>query len=223
MRKAVVLLSGGIDSSTALYIARDRGFEPLGLIFDYGQRHKKEIGYAEKIARRARCKYKVIRFPFSWKGSSLLQKGAQLPSRRSFKGMKKGIPSTYVPGRNLVFLAVSVSLAESIGAEAVFIGAHSEDYSGYPDCRKSFFNAFRQAVSRGIKKSDLVKIYTPLMGKNKKNIIKEAIRLGVPIELTWSCYKGGKRPCGVCDSCRFRERGFRELKLKDPYLTHVES
>jgi 7-cyano-7-deazaguanine synthase len=216
MKKAIVLLSGGIDSATTLYLAKERGFKTLGLIFDYGQRHKKEIASAKKIAQKARSQYRVIRLPFSWKGSSLLDRNSGIPSGRSFKKIKTGIPSTYVPGRNLVFLAVSVSLAEAIGAQAVFIGAHSEDYSGYPDCRKDFFDAFRKTVKKGIKNKDSVKIYTPLIGKRKRDIIKEGIRLGVPIGLTWSCYKGLPRPCGACDSCRFRMRGFRELKLKDP-------
>ena len=216
-RKALVLLSGGIDSATALYIARDKGFRTLALIFDYGQRHKKEIDFAKRIARAARSPYRVLKASFPGRGSSILDKKEKIPVLRSFKRIKKGIPSTYVPARNLVFLALAVSFAESIKARAIFIGAHTDDYSGYPDCRKKFFDAFKRSVAAGTKDGRNIKIYTPLIGKNKKAIIREGMRLGVPFGSTWSCYTGGKAPCGVCDSCYFRKKAFKDLGIEDPY------
>ena len=215
--KALVLLSGGIDSATALFIAKDRGFRTLALIFDYGQRHKKEIDFAKRLSRAARSPYKVLKVSFPTRGSSLLDKKEKIPTLRPLKRIKKGIPRTYVPARNLVFLALATSFAESIGARAIFIGAHTEDYSGYPDCRKEFFDAFKHSIAKGTKDGKNIKIYTPLIGKNKKAIIKEGMRLGVPFRSTWSCYAGGKAPCGVCDSCYFRKKAFDGLGMRDPY------
>ncbi|MFC1576501.1 7-cyano-7-deazaguanine synthase QueC [Candidatus Omnitrophota bacterium] len=217
-KKAIVLLSGGIDSATTLYIARKKGFTPLALIFDYGQRHKKEIFLAKRLAKKARTPYKIIKLPFPGKASSLLDKGDPVPTGRSFKEIKKGIPSTYVPARNLIFLSIATSLAESIRASAIFIGAHRQDYSGYPDCRKEFFNKFKSVIASGTRDGKRIKIYTPLIDKRKKEIIKKGLDLKVPFRLTWSCYKGGKKPCGSCDSCLFRARAFRELGIKDPAL-----
>jgi len=217
MKKAVVLLSGGIDSLTALYIAKNRGFRPSCLIVDYGQRHKKEIGFAKRLAKIARCPYKIVKLSFPWKGGSLLDAARALPVSRPFWKIKKGIPSTYVPGRNLIFLGLAASFAESIKARAIFIGAHTEDYSGYPDCRKEFFALFKKLISKGTKDGKHIKIRAPLINKTKKEIIKKGLVLGAPFRLTWSCYKGGKMPCGACDSCLFRKRAFDELGMKDPY------
>ena len=133
------------------------------------------------------------------------------------KEIKKRIPSTYVPSRNLIFLSFAASFAESVKASAIFIGAHQEDYSGYPDCRKNFFDSFKKTINKGTKEGKHIKVFTPLVNKNKKDIIKLALKLNVPLELTWSCYMGGKVPCRVCDSCLFRKRAFQELKIKDPY------
>jgi len=211
--RAVVLLSGGIDSATTLYYARKRGYVCLPLIFDYGQRHKREIKSARDIAGSLNLKPTVMRIKFPWKGSSLLDKKMRLPGKRN-----KGIPNTYVPGRNTVFLSYALSYAESIRAKAIFIGAHSEDYSGYPDCRAVYFDAFRILKNLGTEYGARIKVYTPLIKMKKKNIISLGRRLKVPFQYTWSCYSGGKRPCGKCDSCYYRAKGFREAKLVDPLV-----
>jgi len=220
-KKAIVLLSGGIDSAVTLYLARRKGFHPTALIFDYGQRHKKEIGFARRIARKARAPYKIIKLSFPWKGSSLLDKEMRIPAHASIG--KRNIPSTYVPGRNLIFLSIATSFAEGIKAGAIFIGAHTQDFSGYPDCRKAFFDIFKRVITTGTKDGKRIKVYTPLIGKNKTEIIKTGLRLKVPFGFTWSCYKGKSRPCGICDSCLFRKRAFEELGMKDPYFINARS
>jgi 7-cyano-7-deazaguanine synthase len=212
-KKAVVLLSGGLDSAVTLYAAKKDGFDCLCLIFDYGQRHKKEINAAKKIARAAGAGYRIVKLDLPWKGSSLLDKRMPIPGRTG------GIPSTYVPGRNIVFLSIALSCAEAAGAGAIYIGAHAQDYSGYPDCRPEFFSAFRKASERGTKAGvtgKKIKIVTPLINKGKAQIIALGNTLGAPLGLTWSCYRGAKVPCGTCDSCRYRAKGFREAGLIDP-------
>jgi 7-cyano-7-deazaguanine synthase len=217
-RQAVVLLSGGLDSATALYLAREKGYRCLALSFDYGQRHKRELESAKKLAARAGVAWKLAKIALPWKGSSLLDAKLAVP----LKGYASGtIPSTYVPGRNIIFLSFALSCAEAIGAEAIFIGAHAQDYSGYPDCRPEFFRAYRKVIRAGtrtgVQKKE-IRIFTPLIHKGKSAIIKLAKRSGVPLELTWSCYQGGKFPCGKCDSCRFRAKGFKEAGLSDPLV-----
>ena len=217
MRKgAVVLLSGGLDSATTLFLALDKGYRCYPLIFDYGQRHRREIGSAKRIARFVGLNYKVVKLRFPWKGSSLLDRAIGLPVSRTGDRLKKGIPSTYVPARNTIFLSVALSYAEALEAEAVFIGANAIDFSGYPDCRPKFYEAFRQAAILGTKRGvegEAIQILTPLIDKTKAEIIRLGMKLGVPYQYTWSCYKGGKVPCGECDSCRIREKGFREAGL----------
>jgi len=223
MKKAVVLLSGGLDSAVTLFAAKKQGFKCFCLIFDYGQRHKKEINAAKKIAGLARCHYQLLKISFPWKGSALLDKKASVVTRSScLSGRQAGhrvtgkIPATYVPARNIIFLSHALSYAEAIGASAIFIGAHTEDYSGYPDCRTDFFQAFRKVVISGTKsgvEKRPVKIITPLINKSKAGIIRLGYRLGVPFSSTWSCYHGGRNPCGTCDSCYFRAKGFREARI----------
>ena len=210
-KKAVVLLSGGIDSATCLYLAKRNGFAPHCLIFDYGQRHRREIESAKKIAQRAKAKFLVCKIGFPWKGSSLLERKLKIPRR------SRGIPSTYVPARNIIFLSFALSYAEAIKAEAIFIGANARDFSGYPDCRPNFYRVFRNVAKTGIKNKG-IRILTPLISKSKAQIIKLGQNLNAPFELSWSCYRGGKRPCGVCDSCRFRTKGFRQAGVQDPLL-----
>lgn len=213
-KKAVVLLSGGLDSATTLYIARRDGYKVSCLLFDYGQRHKREIESAKKIAKKIDCPYKVIKFILPWGGSSLIDKKIKIPKERSFAEIKKGIPSTYVPARNTLFIAFAISYAEAIGADAIFIGAHCMDYSGYPDCRPEYLEACENLIRTGTKLGK-IKISAPLLKKNKAEIIKIGTSLGVPYELTWSCYEGGEKPCGVCDSCNLRSKGFSEAGIRD--------
>lgn len=222
-KKAVVLLSGGLDSEVTLYIAKQKGFHCHCLIFDYGQRHRREIESAKRIAQRANCKWQIIKIDLPWKGSSVLDLDKRIIITQRAKRAKRAndIPDTYVPGRNIIFLSFALSCAETIKAKAIFIGAHIQDYSGYPDCRPAFYRAFSKVMACGTKtgvEKKEIKIRTPLIRKTKAEIIRLGERLGVPFALTWSCYWGGKRPCGKCDSCYFRAKGFKEAGLKDPLL-----
>ena len=215
-RRAVVLLSGGLDSAVTLYDAIKKGYRCHCLIFDYGQRHRREIQSAKRIAQSVKCSFRVLKIGLPWKGSSLLDKKVKVP--RTAHRAPHRIPSTYVPARNIIFLSFALSYAEAIGAKFIFIGAHSQDYSGYPDCRAKFYQAFSGVIRNGTKAGSEgreLKVRTPLIWMNKAQIIRLGMRLGVPFELTWSCYTGGKRPCGVCDSCRFRAKGFQEANLRD--------
>ena len=218
MKKAIILLSGGLDSATTLYFAKHKGFDCSCLIFDYGQRHKREIKSAKKIAKKTGCPYTVLRIDLPWKGSALLDKNVTVPNKRTSK-----IPSTYVPARNIIFLSFALSFAESKGASAIFIGAHAQDYSGYPDCRPEFFRAFEKVIRVGSKagvEGRGIKIETPLINKNKAEIIKLGAKLKVHFELTWSCYRGGSVACGKCDSCFYRAKGFSEANIRDTLETN---
>jgi 7-cyano-7-deazaguanine synthase len=218
-KKAVVLLSGGLDSAVTLYFARKHGFKCFCIIFDYGQRHSREIDSAKKIASAASYPYKIIKFKLAWGGSSLLDKKSKIPHS---KDRLNSIPSTYVPARNIIFLSLALSYAEAIKAEAIFIGAHSQDYSGYPDCRPAFYKAFAKIINVGTKagvEGKAVKVFTPLINKTKAEIIRLGEGLSVPFQFSWSCYQGGRRPCGKCDSCYFRAKGFKEAGIEDPSIT----
>jgi 7-cyano-7-deazaguanine synthase len=201
--KAIVLLSGGLDSSTVLYIAKAKGYKCQALIFDYGQRHKRELRSAVAVAKGASVEYRVLRINLPWKGSALLDKKIKVPVKRKFTG----IPPTYVPARNTIFLSFALSYAEAIRAKAIFIGANTIDFSGYPDCRPQFFKAFQKVIQTGTK-AKKIKIEAPLLHLTKAQIVRLAMKLKVPVELTWSCYQGGRKPCGVCDACRLRAKGF---------------
>jgi len=217
MKRAIVLLSGGIDSATTLYLAKSKGYKCSCLIFDYGQKNRSEIEAAKKIAVKARCDSRVVKIRLPWGGSSLLDKGANIPRRKS--PGSGGIPSTYVPARNTIFLSFALSFAEAKKAGAIFIGAHTQDYSGYPDCRPLYFQAFKKLARLGTRagaSGKRIRIFTPLLVKKKSEIIKTGLKLGVPYKLTRSCYSGNKRPCAGCDSCLYRARGFAEAGLKDP-------
>lgn len=213
-KKAIVLLSGGLDSATTLYFAKKSGYQCHCLVFDYNQRHSREIESAKKIAKAANCEYKIIKIDLPWKGSSLLDK-----SMAVCRSQTNDIPSTYVPARNIIFLSFALSCAEVIGAEAIFIGANAVDYSGYPDCRPEFYKAFFEVAALGTKtgvNKNPINILTPLIDKTKADIVRLGRELGVPYELTWSCYEGADMPCGYCDSCKFRAKGFKEAGMYDP-------
>ena len=220
IRKAVLLLSGGLDSAVTLYYAISRGYDCHCLIFDYGQRHKEEILQAKRIAKNAKSKFEIVKISLPWKGSSLLDVKVRLPLDRSIKEIKKGIPVTYVPARNTIFLSIAGSFAEAIGARDIFIGAHFEDSSGYPDCRKRYLEAFQDVIDAGTKAGleGNLRLRYPLIDKTKGDIIKLGKRLKVPFKLTWSCYKGGARPCMRCDSCILRAKGFKAVGITDPLL-----
>jgi len=209
-KKAVILLSGGLDSSTTLYHAHAQGYDCHCLIFDYGQKHKKEIIQAKAVARVAGCKSVGVKISLPWKGSALLDNKIAVPQKRALDA--KGIPVTYVPGRNIIFLSFAASFAEAIGAKTIFIGANAVDYSGYPDCRPEFIRSYQAMLARGLK------VVTPLIHLSKAQIVKLAVKLKVPLHLTWSCYNGGSKPCGVCDSCRLRSQGFLQAKIQDSAL-----
>jgi len=208
---AVVLLSGGLDSAVVLYYALASGYKCQVLIFDYGQRHKQEVACAVKIARASGCHYRILKIKFPWKGSALLDHKIKVPEK-----VISGIPSTYVPARNIIFLSFALSLAEVLKASAIFIGAHAQDYSGYPDCRPKFFKAFVKMAKAGLAAKHEIQILTPLLNKNKSQIIRLGRKLSVPFDLTRSCYRAGKSPCGKCDSCYYRAKGFKEAGLIDP-------
>jgi len=210
-KKAVVLLSGGLDSTTTLYYALHKGYHCQALIFDYGQRHKRELKSAVTVAKGAKVPYQVLKIKLPWKGSSLLDASYQLPVASSLNAIGKAIPSTYVPARNTIFLSFALSFAEATGAQVIFIGANAVDFSGYPDCRPAFYKAFEKVIEQGTK-ARKIRIITPLIHLTKEQIVRLGRKLGAPLEQTWSCYAGGKEPCGVCDSCRLRARGFAAAK-----------
>jgi 7-cyano-7-deazaguanine synthase len=215
-KKAVVLLSGGMDSATCLFLARKEGYDCTCLSFDYGQRNKKEIAAARTLARLARAQWRKVRVDFPREKSALVDKKVALPKKRDIESIGRDIPVTYVPSRNIIFLSLAASYAETTGAEAVFIGAHAQDFSGYPDCRKEFFEKFSAMLAAGTKtgvEGKPIKVIAPLLTMTKKEIVLLGASLDVPYQRTWSCYAGGKKPCGVCDACILREKGFIEAGL----------
>ena len=215
MKKAVVLLSGGLDSTTCLSVAIKEGYEAFPISFDYGQRHRRELHRAGLIARYYKIKnYNVIKIG-NVGGSALTDSKIDVPD---YKG-SEFIPVTYVPARNIIFLSYAVGYAEVVGAEAIYIGVNAIDYSGYPDCRPEFIEAFRETVRVGTKsgvEGRPVNILTPLINLTKAEIIKLACDNRAPLNLTSSCYKGGEKACGVCDSCTLRLKGFKEAGIEDP-------
>ena len=202
-------------------IAQKEGYELYPLSFDYGQRHARELESAKKIAAHYKVgEHKELKFDLSQiGGSALTDKGLDIPEKREVGDIGIDIPITYVPARNTILLAFGVGYAEVIGASAVFIGANALDYSGYPDCRVEYFEAFQKVVElgtkRGIEGKSIIIEY-PLINMTKAEIIKKGARLNVPFDLTWSCYKGEEKACGGCDSCLLRLKGFREAGYEDP-------
>lgn len=219
--KAVILLSGGLDSSTVLYKALADGCEGYAISFDYQQRHRKELDSAREVAKLAGVvEHQIVKFDLTqWGGSALTDDSIDLPQERSLEEMSENIPITYVPARNTIFLSFALSYAESIAAKRVYIGVNALDYSGYPDCRLDYIQAMQDVFRLGTKQGregKPIQIVTPLIDLKKTQIIQLGNQLGVPWELTWSCYTGGDLACGVCDSCRLRLAAFNELGLTDP-------
>ncbi len=220
-KKAIVLFSGGLDSTTCLYWALAHGYECEALTVSYGQRHDREVLAAQMIARNLGVKHHMITLNLPWLSCcSLVDKNQVLPDIAVEDIPNEGIPSTYVPGRNLMFLSVAGSLLDAIGADAIIAGPNAVDFSGYPDCTPAFFKAAADALNRGTKMgvSEGIEVLAPLMRLSKAQIVKLAASLKVPFELTWSCYAGGKKPCGHCDSCKLRAKGFAEAGVHDTAL-----
>jgi 7-cyano-7-deazaguanine synthase len=217
-----VLLSGGLDSSTTLAIAVEQGFTPHAISFRYGQRHSRELEAAQALAKHyGVTDQRVIDINLrAFGGSALTSDDIAVPHERSVEEMIHGIPVTYVPGRNLIFLSLATAFAEVIGADDIFLGINHLDSSGYPDCRPEFLAAFQKtanlATKAGTEDGRTFQYHAPLIQMTKADIVREGTRLGVPWELTWSCYEGGAKACGQCDSCLLRLKGFAEAGLTDP-------
>jgi 7-cyano-7-deazaguanine synthase len=221
--RAVVLLSGGLDSTTVLAIAKEQGFEPFALSFRYGQRHIQELVAAESVARsQGVTKHVVAQIDLREFGGSALTGDIAVPKGRTATDMSDGIPVTYVPARNTVFLSFALAWAETLGASDIFIGVNALDYSGYPDCRPEYIAAYETmanlATKAGVEGRQKLKIHTPLISLSKAQIVQEGMRLGVDYAETSSCYDPAEdgRPCGACDSCVLRAKGFAEAGLQDP-------
>lgn len=222
-RKAVCLLSGGVDSSTALAVARRDGFECYALSFDYGQRHRIELEAARRLADAlGAVRHMVLRIDLRAFGGSALTDRIEVPKSRSLEEIARGIPVTYVPARNTIFLACALGWAEVLEAGDIFLGVNALDYSGYPDCRPEYVEAFEHMANLALKAAVegrlRIRIHTPLIRLTKAEIIKLGVELGVDFRLTHSCYDPDEagRPCGACDACLLRLKGFREAGLADP-------
>jgi 7-cyano-7-deazaguanine synthase len=225
MPTAIALLSGGLDSATAAALAIEAGYRVIGLSFDYGQRHRRELDAASAVAQALGLNdHQLIRVNLaSWGGSALTDAAIPVPS----EGVQEGvIPSTYVPGRNTVFIALGLSLAEARAAERLVLGVNAVDYSGYPDCRPDYLEAFQtlaDLASKAGREGHGTQLWAPLVSWSKTRIVQEALRLNVPVADTWSCYSGGEHPCGVCDSCRIRDAALLEAGRPDLTSAAVHS
>lgn len=221
MQKAVILLSGGLDSAVALWLAKSEGYELYTLSFNYGQRHNRELEAASKLASLAGVtSHHVVNLNLDlWGGSSLTDKNMAVEDGDV---NRTDIPVTYVPARNMVFLSVAASFAEAIGARNIFIGVSEVDYSGYVDCREEFIKSMETAINKGTVMGAInnqpISVHAPFIYKTKTEEIKLGMQLGVPFKETWSCYRGGAKPCGTCDSCLLRAKAFKEAGFKDPAL-----
>lgn len=221
--KAVCLLSGGLDSSTCLGVATRQGFECYALSFDYGQRHRIELEAAARVARYFHaCEHRVACIDLRMFGASALTAEIEVPKHRSLEQMGHGIPITYVPARNTIFLSYALAWAEVLECSDIFIGVNAIDYSGYPDCRPEYIQAFERmanlATKAGVEGRTHIRIHTPLAKLDKAGIVRLAIETGVDVSLTHSCYDPGEggRACGHCDSCLLRRKGFSEAGFRDP-------
>lgn len=221
--KAVCLLSGGLDSSTCLGVAKRDGFECYALSFDYGQRHIVELDAAARVARHFQtCEHRVVRIDLRAFGGSALTAEIEVPKHRSAIEMERGIPITYVPARNTIFLAYALAWAEVLECSNIFVGVNAIDYSGYPDCRPEYIAAFERmanlATKAGVEGRTRMRIHTPLAHLNKAGIVRLGAEVRVDFSLTHSCYDPDRegRPCGHCDSCLLRRKGFEEAGISDP-------
>ncbi|HEX2229994.1 MAG TPA: 7-cyano-7-deazaguanine synthase QueC [Candidatus Binatia bacterium] len=222
-KRAVVLLSGGVDSFTAAAIARQQGFETHALTFRYGQRHECELEAAQRVAAfLGAASHRILEFDLRAIGGSALTDSIEVPKGRSIGEMAHGIPITYVPARNTIFLSFALALAERLEAENIFFGANQLDYSGYPDCRDEYIRAFERmanlATQAGVERRSQIKINAPLIHMSKAQIVKQGVALGLDYALTWSCYdpQPHGRACGLCDSCQIRIAGFAAAGVLDP-------
>jgi 7-cyano-7-deazaguanine synthase len=222
-RRAVVLLSGGLDSATAFAIARAEGFDCYALSFDYGQRHDRELESARRVAAALGAKeHLVLRLDLRAIGGSALTADIPVPKGRSGEAIGTGIPVTYVPARNTIFLSHALAWAEVLESSDIFIGANVQDSSGYPDCRPEYIEAFERmanlATKAGVEGRSRLRIHAPLIQLTKGQIVRRGAELGVDFALTWSCYEPEPdgRACGLCDSCLLRRKGFAEAGLRDP-------
>ncbi|MSP37539.1 MAG: 7-cyano-7-deazaguanine synthase QueC [Deltaproteobacteria bacterium] len=220
---AVILLSGGIDSATAAAIAKQQGFQLHALSFDYGQRHARELESAAQVAKFLAVKsHRVIRFDLRAIGGSALTDQIEVPKERSEAAIGQGIPITYVPARNTIFLSFALALAERLECADIFFGANQLDYSGYPDCREEYIQAFEAmanlATQAGVEGKSRMKIHAPLLHMTKAEIVKQGMALNLDYSLTWSCYdpQSDGRACGGCDSCLLRLKGFKDAGALDP-------
>ena len=222
-KKAVVLLSGGLDSATVLAIAKTESFDTYALSFSYGQRHLWELESAGRVANAMRVKeHKIVSFDLRAFGGSALTSEMSVPKGRDTGEMSSGIPITYVPARNTIFLSFALAWAEVLGASDIFLGVNALDYSGYPDCRPEFIESFERmanlATKAGVEGRQRLRIHAPLISMSKAQIIRKGLALGVDYSLTSSCYDPSSSgvPCGLCDSCLLRLKGFEENGLTDP-------
>jgi len=214
VNRAICLLSGGLDSFVAAGIARGR-YRISALTVAYGQRHRREVESARSIAAFLGAEeHRIVELDLSWLAGALTDPTIGIPRRAA-----EGIPPTYVPARNTIFISLALAYAETTAADAVVLGINSVDYSGYPDCRPEYLEAFQRLVSLALKKTvegGEILLYAPLLHLSKAEIVREGVRLGLDLSLSWSCYEGGDRPCGRCPSCRIRAEGFREAGIADP-------
>lgn len=222
-KKAVVLLSGGLDSTTVAAIARQQGFAVYALSFDYGQNHRVELDFARRVAERQGVeRHAVVKVDLRSFGGSALTSDVPVPKHRTAEDMGHGVPVTYVPARNTVFLSLALAWAETLGATDIFIGVNALDYSGYPDCRPEFIAAFERmanlATKLGTEDGQEIKIHTPLIAMTKREIIETGMRLGVDYGMTTTCYdpSASGEACGACDACLLRLKGFAEAGATDP-------
>lgn len=222
MKKAIVLLSGGLDSTTALYLAKNQGFDEIyALTFEYGQKHDKELKSAIAVAQATGVKeHKIVNLSLNqWKGCSLTDQELEISDGDI---NRSDIPATYVPARNMVFLSVAASYADALGITDIFIGVSEVDYSGYVDCREEFIKAMETAINLGTvlgaEKKQKITLHAPFMHMTKAEEVLLGVQLGVNFGLTWTCYRGGKHPCGTCDSCLLRAKAFADAGVKDPVV-----